>query len=339
MPHTATALTSWAKAIRKALEAAGFDARPLFIEAGLDMAALDDPNARYPVQGTIRLWQGVVQATGDPAFGLVVARHVTPTTFHALGYSLVASPTLKEAFERLVRYFHVVSDAAELEFHGTSKEYHFMLRVDGGGPEPSFESIDAFACVIVRMCRGLYRREYAPLRVSLRRPAPADTTPYERAFRAPVTFGAAQNLLVFDRATFELPLEGANAELARHNDEIIARYLARHARQNVASHVHAVLIEQLSLGEPSQQKIADTLHMSLRSLQRKLVIEGTSYTEILNDTRRELALSYIKDPHYSVSEITYLLGFSDTSSFTRAFRRWTGQAPTTYRETPRVADD
>lgn len=332
MAHTATALTSWAKAIRKALEAAGHDPKPLFLQAGLELSALDDPNARYPVESTLRLWQQVVRVTGDPAFGLVAARYVSPTTFHALGYSLVASPTLKDAFERLVRYFRVVSDAAELEFRTVGDEYHFELRVDIGGPEPALESIDAFACVIVRMCRGLYRRDYAPLRVSLRRPAPTDPTPYTRAFRAPLSFGASANLLVFDRASFETTLEGANSELARHNDEIAAKYLAHFDRHNITNRVHGVLVQQLSLGEPSQQKIADALHMSLRNLQRRLASEGTSYKDILNDTRRELALSYIKDLRYSVSEITYLLGFSDTSSFNRAFRRWTGQAPTLYRE-------
>jgi AraC-like DNA-binding protein len=333
MAHTATALTSWAKAIRKALESAGHDPKPLFLQAGLDLSALDDPNARYPVESTSRLWRLAVEATGDPAFGLTVASHVTQTTFHALGYSLVASPTLKEAFERLVRYFRIVSDAAELEFKRVAEEYHFIIHIEQNGPRPAFESIDAFLSVNLRMCRALYGRQLSPLRVALQRPAPADTSPFERVFRAPLEFAAPQNLLVFERSAFEQPLEGANPELARHNDQILAQYLARHERQNVAARVHGVLVEQLSLGEPSQQKIADELHMSLRNLQRKLSSEGTSYKDILNETRRELALSYMKDPRYSVSEITYLLGFSDTSSFTRAFRRWTGKSPTAHRAT------
>lgn len=331
MPHTATALTSWARAIRKALEAGGYDPKPLFIKAGLDIAAMDDPNARYPVAATARLWAEVVQTTGDPAFGLVVARHVTPTSFHALGYSLVASATLRQAFERLLRYFRVVSDAAELELAAVDAEYHFRLRTGLTGPQPAPEAIDAFALVILRMCRGLYRREYAPRRVALRRPAPADPTPYARAFRAPLTFGAEHNVLVFDRASFEQPLEGANAELARHNDEIAARYLAQIARNDITNRVHATLVELLSLGEPTQEKVAAALHMSLRNLQRRLAAENTSYRDILNDTRRELALSYMRNRQYTVSEITYLLGFADTSSFTRAFRRWTGQSPSHYR--------
>jgi AraC-like DNA-binding protein len=331
MPRTATALTSWARAIRKALEAAGHDAKPLFLKAGLDIGALDDPNARYPVEATTRLWRLAVQATGNPAFGLVVASHVTPTTFHALGYSLVASATLKDAFERMVRYFRIVTDAAELHFRRSENEYHFLIRIDPAGPQPAPESIDAFMSVNLRMCRALYRREFTPLRVRLRRAAPPDASAFERVFRAPLEFGANENLLAFERGAFEQPLEGANPELARHNDEIVLKYLAHFERHNITNRVHAAIVELLSLGEPTQEKIAETLHMSLRNLQRKLAAENTSYKEILNDTRHDLALSYMKNPQYTVSEITYLLGFSDTSSFTRAFRRWTGQAPTAYR--------
>jgi AraC-like DNA-binding protein len=334
MPHTATALTSWAKAIRKALEAAGHDAKPLFAKAGLDMAALEDPNARYPVENTSRLWRLAVEATQNPAFGLAVAGQVTPTTFHALGYSLVASATLKDVFERLVRYFRIVSDAAELEFRRSGDEYHFLIHLDSAGPRPADEAIDAFMSVNLRMCRALYGRQLSPLKVRLRRSAPADVTAFARVFRAPLAFGADANLLAFDRAAFETPLEGANPELARHNDEIVLKYLAHFDRHNITNRVHGALVELLSLGEPSQEKIADTLHMSLRNLQRKLAAESTSYKEILNNTRRDLALSYMKDPKYTISEITYLLGFSDTSSFTRAFRRWTGKSPSAYRADP-----
>ena len=331
MPHTATALTSWAKAVRKALEAAGHDPRPLFDQAGLDLSALEDPNARYPVEGTTKLWRLAVEVTGNPAFGLSVASQVNQTTFHALGYSLIASATLKDAFERLVRYFRIVTDAGELEFRLVGDEYHLLMLIDPRWPEPAYEAVDAFTSIHVRMCRAMYGRSLSPLRVALRRPAPRDVAAFERVFRAPLEFGAPQNLLAFDRASFEKPLEGAHPELARHNDEIVVKYLAHFDRHNITNRVHSVLIELLSLGEPSQEKIADALHMSLRNLQRKLAAENTSYKEILNNTRRALALSYMKDQRYSVSEITYLLGFSDTSSFTRAFRRWTGKAPTQFR--------
>ena len=331
MKQAATALTSWAKAIRKALDAAGVDSARLFAEAGLDRAALDDPNARYAVDATTRLWRLAVTATADEAFGLTVARHVNQTTFHALGYSLTASTTLREAFERMLRYFRLVTDAADLTFELEGDRYRFAICTSAGGPQPAPEAIDAFALLVVRLCRGLYRRDFSPLAVSLRRQSPHNLSAFERAFRAPLRFGEQKNALWFAREVFEQKLEGANPELARHNDEVVVRYLAQMDKQNLCARVHAALIEQLPHGEPSQEKVAATLHMSPRNFQRKLAEEGTSYTELLNDTRRDLALSYVRDPGYSLGEITYLLGFSDASSFNRAFKRWTGQAPSAYR--------
>lgn len=329
---TATTLTSWARAIRRALDAAGADSAALFAQAGLDMAALADPQARYRVAQTNRLWALAVAATGDPAFGLTVARQSGPLSFHALGYSLVASATLKEAFERLQRYFRVVSDGVVIAFHREGWQYCAEIGVPAGSIAPADESIDAIACVIVRMCRGLYRSDYAPLRLSFRRPPPLDAVPYERAFRtANLEFGASLNAIWFDSAHFEQPLESANPELARQNDEVAARYLARFGKSLVRERLRAVLIEQLPSGEPSQDRAAEALHMSARSLQRRLAEEGTSYTALLEEARRELALSYLRDARYSISEITYLLGFSDTSSFTHAFRRWTGTAPSKWR--------
>lgn len=339
---TATTLTSWARAIRKALDAAGVDSARLFADAGLDIAALADATARYPVARTNRLWQLAVQATGDPAFALTVARQSGMLTFHALGYSLSASATLREAFARLIRYFKVVSDGAELQFDCDDAHCRYRIAATADGFEPIAESVDAFAFVVVRLCRGLYRRDHAPLEVHLRRPIPANPEPWLRAFKAPVTFGATENMLVFKAADFDQPLEFANPELARQNDEVAARYLQRFGEQSSASpgrrairdRLRAILIEQLPRGEPSQERAAEALHLSARSLQRRLADEGTSYKTLLDDIRRELALSYLRQAQHSISEITYLLGFSDTSSFTHAFRRWTGEAPSRWRDTP-----
>lgn len=331
-PTTATALTSWARAIRKALDAADVDSARLFAEAGLDPAALDDPNARYPVAATTRLWQLAVTATGDDAFGLTVARHVSQTTFHALGYSLAASSTLKEAFERLLRYFRIVTDAAELALEEEPDRYRVLMRVDPARAVIAPQAVDAFAFLLLRLCRGLYRREVAPLAVTLKRDAPRNLSAFEKAFRAPLSFAAAENELQFARELFEQKLEGANPELARHNDEIVLRYLARHDRGNLVARVRAVLAERLPAGDPGEAAVAQALNFSSRSLQRKLAEEGSSYSCLLADTRRELARSYLADPRSSVSEIAYLLGFSDMSSFTRAFRRWEGVSPSEYRE-------
>ena len=111
----ASTLASWTRALRRQLDALGLDSTALCQAAGLDPALMDDPNARYPLHATTRLWQLAVDASGDPTLGLHTSRHVAPTTFHALGLAVMASGSLREVFERIVRYHQVVSDALVLE--------------------------------------------------------------------------------------------------------------------------------------------------------------------------------------------------------------------------------
>ena len=117
----------------------------------------------------------------------------------------------------------------------------------------------------------------------------------------------------------------------RANERVITKYLAQFERGSVKLQVEAKLLEQLPSGHTSQESIAKALHLSSRSLQRKLKEEGTTYKQLLEDTRRELAAQYVKESELSVGEITFLLGFSEPANFSRAFKRWTGVSPSAYR--------
>lgn len=323
-----TTLGTWVKAICRALEAAGCDSAVLLAEAGLDLKSLDSPTARCPLTHTERLWRIAVAATGDPAFGIKVASHINQTTFHALSYGLAASSTLKEAFERVQRYCHVASDAIEYEFLRSGAEYHFVIEP---APAVADESVDALVGAYLRMCRSLIGHDYSPLRIEFRRARPAKIEDFQSLLRAPLQFGAARTRLVFDREAIERSLDGGNPELARHNDAIALQYLSQIERDNIQWRVREVLTQRLAQGEPSQEEVAELLNMSARTLQRKLGEGGITYKEILDETRRVLALAYLSAQRHTVSDVTYLLGFSAGSSFTRAFRRWTGLSPSDWR--------
>jgi AraC-like DNA-binding protein len=324
-------LASWTRALRKQLDAAGLDSAALCREAGLDPLLMDDPNARYRVSDTTRLWQLAVQATGDPAIGLRVSRFVSPTTFHALGYALVASGSLREVFERIVRYHPVVSDALQLDLQRAGDRYKFRFRVPEGCPPPADEALDAFAAIYVRTCRNRLGRSYAPLAVYLQRAQPADPQPWQEVFRAPIFFAAQDNMLEFASVDFDSHLDDGNPELAQHNETVLNRTLEQLQPLTWERRVRTAIEAQLPEGEPSAERIAQALHVSLRSLQRHLADEGCRYDLLLNQCRENLALRHLRDPRNSLSEVAYLLGFADTSSFSRAFRRWTGMSPSQYR--------
>jgi AraC-like DNA-binding protein len=318
-----------------ALAAVGVDAEDVLAAARVDRKTLNDPNARLPAATMAALWRAAIERTGDPAFGLRASRYVRPTTFHALGYAVFASANLREALMRLVRYSRLVSDARTLVLDTTETTATLsFVRVSSEGPE-SPAALDAVMSLIVRTARTLTDRSLTLVSVERRRRAPEDLTPYARFFRCPVQFEATRDAMTIDAFVLDRPFASANAELARHNDDLAQRYLAQMGVRTLAEQVRAVLIEQLS-GEVSPALVAAALGMSGRSLQRRLKDLGTSYAVLLEETRKELACSYLRSHAYSVTEIAFLLGFDDSSAFARAFRRWTGETPSGFRSQSRT---
>jgi AraC-like DNA-binding protein len=323
-------LSSWALLIWKAVESHGREPRALFEHAGLDPTKLRDPDARYPIAALARLWRLAALDTGDPCIGLTAARFWHPTTLHALGYSWLASASLKEALERLVRYHRLVSDGFEPRLEAAGGEYRLVLRV-AEPVRPVPEAVDAGMAVLVALCRVSCGEGFRPRRVALARPAPPDRTPYARVFGAVIEFGAREAELRLDRSAVEAPVPTGNAELARANDGVIVDYLARFDRASVARQLELRLLEQLPSGRASQESVAKALAMSCRTLQRKLSAEGTTFRRMLDATRRHLGAEYVRQRRLSVNEIAFLLGFSEPANFSRAFRRWTGCSPSAYR--------
>jgi AraC-like DNA-binding protein len=148
-----------------------------------------------------------------------------------------------------------------------------------------------------------------------------------------VSFDQDINAIDFARALCEERLPAGNAELARQNDEVALRYLSRLQAASLSLRVQQALLKALPDGAPGKQQVARSLGMSARNLQRHLAAEGTSFKELLNDARISLARSYVAEGRLSVTEIAFLLGFADTSTFSRAFRRWTGKSPREYAAT------
>jgi AraC-like DNA-binding protein len=316
----------WSATILRALAARGLDANALAAQAGIDPAGLG-PDARVPRAALDRLWAVAVDATGDPALGLEMPRFTAQTTFHALGYAVLASITLREAFERIVRYRRLVGDVLELDLVDAGDRWRFVIDVSRH-PGIPYQAVDAIAAMSVAQARALHRpRPCDPLRVAFARPAPRDEAPYRRVFRAPVVFDAPENAIEWARADVEDPLPAGNAELARSNDEVLVRFLARLERSRVATRVQQALLDALPGGPPSKTAVARTLGMSARNLQRHLAAEGTSFSELLADARVSLARTYVDAGRLSVTEIAFVLGFADTSTFSRAFKRWTGMSP------------
>lgn len=323
-PHSTIA--TWAATIVRALDAQDLPGAAIAARAGIDEATLRDPDGRVPRGALSRLWELAIEESGDPAFGLLAARHTLQTTFHALGYAVLASSTQREAMERVIRYRRVLGDIMKLSLEDDGDRTRFVI--DVSSEVLPWASVDALIAVMARQTRMLHGgRDVRPLGISMRRPTPDDRAPYERLLKAPLRFEQRENFLEYARSDCDRPLPAANAELARQNDDVVVRYLARLSGSGVLARTRQSLLEELPNGAPTKQQIAARLGMSPRNLQRLLANEDTSFKQLLEEARLTLARNYLEEGRLPITEIAFLLGFADTSAFSRAFKRWTGTSP------------
>jgi len=326
-----TCAAFWVKSIAETLEAAGLNTHALFEEAGLELAALSDADARFPTEGISRLWQFAVTRSGNPAIGLANSSVVKPGSFDVVAYAMMSSVNLLGTLERVVRYVDIVSEAASLTIADDSEGYRLVLELFGGKHPVPRQRFEFDLITLLSFFRWVANRDLRPLAFELRFPPPADPQPYQDAFKCPLRFNAPANALLFGRTDATLPLPTAHPELAEMHERIASEHLQRLDPAQTCHRVRAVIIRHLRDGEPRRPKIATILGMSERTLQRRLAAEGTSFQRLLDDTRRELARHYLGQRELSLAGTAYILGFTDQSSFFRAARRWFGTSPRDYR--------
>lgn len=332
MPSTSTTITSWALLVWITLQEHGFDSFAIFKEAGLDHTKLGNGQARYRLDEMTRLWTIAVRETGDPCFGAEVGKHWTPTTFHALGFAWLASNTLKDALQRFTRYTRIVNNSltAKLETHGAN--IHLVMETSEDESKIHSAARDAGMTAVITMCRLLCGNDFSPTEMHVSRDRPKCHKELEKFVGCQIEFNAEQNQSLFDRISAEKHLPTGNSELVKVNEDLAMKYLVKLDGASIMMQVKARLIEMMPRGHVSEEAIATQMNLSLRTLQRKLREENTSYSQIYKSIRQEMAGEYIQNPQMSMTEIAYLLGFSEQANFTRAFRRWYGTSPSAARE-------
>jgi len=308
------------------IEDAGLDPESLFRKYGLNIDAIHDPEGRIPADSVDKILSDVVSQTNDPFLGLREAQYFLPAHLGPLGFAWLASASLHDALKRLQRYSRIIKDKLIIEVN----EEQEILNVDiSYAPPvmPAYHRDIADLSVVVKMCRFICGEEWNPVQVHISYPEPADISYYFSYFRCPVVFNMASNGLQVDKTMAKKRVTGGNESLATLNDHMVTRYLAHQSREDIISRTRVTILDLLSEGRASEDSVAERLHLSHRQLNRKLKAEGASFRGLLRECRRELAEQYINDSTRSLTEISYLLGFSEPSSFSRAYRRWTGLSP------------
>ncbi|MBW1981626.1 MAG: AraC family transcriptional regulator [Deltaproteobacteria bacterium] len=319
------------------LESYGVDADRLFSKAGLNPEVMKHPAGRYRIQEIDNLWRQAVEIIDDPCFGLKAAELWHPSNFGALGYAMLASHTLRTSLERMDRYYRFLSDKPFMKLDDTEEGLRFTLvsdRRNGDIPERS----DAALAVTLSVCRVNYLEDLTPVSVTLRHSRPACSAKFFEYFRCPVLFGAPAYSLRFSTEVVDKILPGSNPQLAELHDQVMIQYLAQLDQDRIAEKVKAVIIDQLPSGRVTDETVSQALYMSSRKLQRQLQSAGTTFNTLLNEMRQELAQKYLSEQNTSITDIAFLLGFSESSAFSRAFRRWLGVTPSEFRRSTRIVN-
>lgn len=291
--------------------------------------------SRLPVEVAHQVLEAVVQLTSDVDVGLKAAREWGPGDGGALDYAISSAITIRDALDAGSRYIALVNDALALRV--TTRGADALVRLENRVPLPR-AARDFQVGALYRAFRSVWASgARSTLRVLIEHAAPADTTEYARTFDgAPIEFGAPFSGFVFDAALLDTRLPGAELrlnEVIRRHAETMLQELA--CPGELTLRVRGAITEELADGDPSVGHIARRLHMSARTLERKLAREGTTFSVLMEELRRQLAVRYVASAELELAEIAFRLGFSHTTAFHRAFKRWTGDTPLDYRRAQR----
>jgi AraC-like DNA-binding protein len=301
----------------------------------VEHANLDDPTARVPRWLAVQMLD--LAAGGDPAVGLRAGEATRAADFDVVEYAARAASTLGEGALCFARHLKLIDEGTEFSIEAFEGRLLFRARTQAGLRQPQAANDFLIAATLAFVRRNAVEYE-APLEVWLAHPEPSYSAHYRAIFGAPVRFDAPCNGLVVRAERALTPMRHANPDLFR-TLEAHAVHLLRQAEASdgLSSRIRRRLLQQLQAGPLEMQETAQSEGMAVATLRRRLHDEGTTFAELVESVRHDLALRYLRDADGSVKDIAFRLGYREINSFSRAFRRWTGMTPVVYRTLARAA--
>ncbi|MBP6011650.1 MAG: AraC family transcriptional regulator [Alphaproteobacteria bacterium] len=332
MPSAPTVSAGYANDLMRFAIARGADAARLSERSGIDPGSLQDPDARIPFARYIDLMAAAKALCGDPALALHLGARRDFKDVSVVGLICYAAPTMGDGlmelnrFGRLVVEVDVPAGGARFQLQRRDEELWLVdTRIDPNSFPEMTES--TFSRFISETARHFPDARFAKA-VHVTHAKPDHSAEYDRVFKVPVTFGSEKNAIMIDATWLSIPLHSPNGYafgvLSEHADRLLKNLSNA---KTVRGQVESLLLPMLHKGDVSMQHVAERLGLSRQALYRKLAQENVSYEHLVDDLRRRMALNYVSGRKTSVNETAYLVGFSDPSSFSRAFKRWTGSSP------------
>ena len=310
---------------------AGLDRAALERAAGLAKSDLADPDARIPKTKLYALWREIIRCVDSPLLGLKLGESVRVHDIGLVGYIMASSDTLGNALRSLSRYGRIISE--DLTFSLEPRDELVDLEITASVDLVALEHpIISRLSSILASAREITEDDLRPAAVSIPQQAPADPSPFYNFFRCPVQFGAEAAVLSLNAADLDLPIPSADRSLDHYLENYARSILdALPKADSLISQIWRILMVRLPAGDPGIDTIAGTLGLNLRTVQRRLKDEGTTYRELRDSFRHTTACKLLTNPRVPIKEIAFLLGYQELGAFYRAFRRWEDDSPMDYR--------
>ncbi len=322
----------WARQIADILAASGHPAELILGEAGLQAATIKPPDARIPFAKEVALFEAAAKHLNDPCFGLHFGAGLDPLDAGALGFLAANSPNLGDALRNFSKYLSTINEGVRARLEAKGQQVHWIVEATDREVTDGPQFIEMALATTLNICRFVVSRRITANAVTFQHARKDNQAEFKRYFGATVRFAATRNVLTLDRTLLSLPCRSADERLFRivkaHCDELLAKSRkAKNLQEEVANLVGSLL----PTGTATTAHVAAKLNMSERTLSRRLAEQGVNFRQIIEAERRRMAFRYLNDPAVRPTQVAYLLGYSEPSAFTHAFRRWTGQSPAAYR--------
>jgi len=325
------------RAMLTAMADLGLDTAAIQSAAGFSPEELADADGLVPAAGFYRMWNAASEAWGRPGLGLATGRSVPAGAYEVLDYLLLTGSTLGEGMTDFARYFAVTTRTVRYDIShdplGIACEMVWHIPPAG----VMFEVRDYSLATVAGRIRAA--SGCVPVRVEVAGTPNGTPAEYAAVLGAPTVLRAGRNALIFDQESWHAPQPRRDAwlhrTLRRHADALLERHEAQ-MRRGMAERVRGEVLRRIRVGPPAVEEVARGLGVSVRTLQRQLRLEDTSFGDLVDAVRGNLAREYLADRGVNIAEIAYLLGFSEASALSRAFRRWTGQSPQAFRAAQRM---
>ena len=304
---------------------------PFFAQAGIALELLNDGDRRLPSTTFLSLLEAAGKLASDPAVGLHVGECIKPGQYGVLGYAVMSSQTVQEAFERHERYEALVSNRAQSRYQLGNEEC--SLTWNTGADEAACAIAEENVAAWVTFSRWITGQNLRPSSVHFRHSAPAYLAEYERIFQCPVLFEQPVVEVRFPTTYLHLPITQHDPLMQEMMDAHAERLLQQfNQTDSLIRDVRRLIIEGLAQATLTLESVSEALGMTPRTLQRRLRERDETFNSLLERTRKDLAMTYINQADVSLPELAYLLGYADQTAFQRAFKKWTGTTPGKYRK-------